>query len=179
MFRRRLRPLRPNHNLLQPIQRAIHLLSLGQPEEAAVIFAQLAEQLEARSQPRRAANLHAQAAHAYFEALDAPSTLAQARAALNLFRQFQMEPRFKQFYANITHKLQSQGMASAAVTLQAEFGVQAGADLPQPEAPAAKHSGRLPVACTQCGGPIRSDEADWVDEHTIECVYCGALIQSA
>lgn len=174
MFRRRFRPTRPIRQAFTPIQRAVHLLSAGQPRQAAVIFAGLAGQMEAL-QPRRAANLHAQAAHAFAEAQDAPAALEQARAALNRFRQLQMGSRFTQFSANITRKLQNLGMTDAAATLQAEFDSQVEVSLPHP---AAKQLGRLPTSCAQCGGPLRPDEADWLDEQTIECAYCGALIRT-
>ena len=44
----------------QTLQQAQHLLSNGQPGEAARLFAKLAEGLAFSNRPRRAANLHAQ-----------------------------------------------------------------------------------------------------------------------
>jgi len=32
----------------------------------------------------------------------------------------------------------------------------------------------LPMHCPSCGGPLRSDEIDWVDEVTAECPFCGS-----
>jgi len=162
----------------QILNQALQLLANGQPGEAALILDRLAHEMEAGNHPRRAANLHAQAAHAYADAHHAASTLAQSRAAMGLFLQFQMVPRAVQFYANITHKLRNKGMTAVADTLQEEFGPRVGPVPAQQSSPAMPHKGHLPVACPQCGGPIRPDEADWVDDRTIQCVYCGSLIQS-
>jgi endogenous inhibitor of DNA gyrase (YacG/DUF329 family) len=36
----------------------------------------------------------------------------------------------------------------------------------------------LPTNCPKCGGPIRSDEVEWVDELTAECPYCGSGVRA-
>jgi hypothetical protein len=36
----------------------------------------------------------------------------------------------------------------------------------------------LPTNCPGCGGPIRSDEVEWVDEVTAECPYCGSAVRA-
>ena len=161
------------------INQALQLLESGQPGEAAKMFSQIAQELEASRQPRRAANLHAQAAYAFIDAKDVASAQAHSLTALRLFLDHHMLLRARQFYNNITHNFQSQGMAAAAEALQKAYAPQFGS-LPDQPSPASKPSlGRLPVACTQCGGPIRPIEADWIDDHTIQCVYCGALIQAS
>jgi hypothetical protein len=35
----------------------------------------------------------------------------------------------------------------------------------------------LPTHCTQCGGIVRPDEVDWIDEITAACAYCGSPIR--
>lgn len=37
---------------------------------------------------------------------------------------------------------------------------------------------RLPTKCPSCGGGIPSDEVEWIDEHTVECPYCGSAVQA-
>ena len=51
------------------------------------LFANLATEMETILHPRRAANLHAQAAHAYADSQNEQAALNQARLALNLFIQ--------------------------------------------------------------------------------------------
>jgi hypothetical protein len=167
-------PLSPAR--MQILNQANRLLAAGQPGQAAVMFADLAQQLEASNHPRRAANLHAMAAHAFADSSAEAPALTHARAALTLFIQYQMNQRTPVFYANITRKLAAKGLNGAAEQLKKEFGAQVG-PLPAPTAPPAGHA-PLPTNCTKCGAPVRSDEASWVDANTIECNYCGSLIRS-
>jgi len=180
MFRRfrnqalRAAPLDPAQ--MQTLSQANQLLAAGQPAAAAPLFAGMAGAMEASDHPRRAANLHAQAAHAFAEGQDGQNALVQARTALNLFLQTQMLRRTPVFFANITRKLADKGMKNAAEALTKEFGARVG---PVPATPAlpAGHT-RLPTNCPKCGAPIHADEADWVDASTVECNYCGSLIRS-
>ena len=178
-FRRRARLGQFTLAQNQALNQSLHLLANGKPGEAALILSRIAKEMEDSHHPRRAANLFAQAAHAFADAQDANAALAQSQAALRLFLQYQMAQRALQFYSNITRKLRNKGMASAAQTLTNEFESQMDSVPARQTVSAPNHPEGLPVACPQCGGPIRPDEADWVDEHTIQCVYCGAMIQSS
>lgn len=156
---------------------ANRLAAGGQPGPAAPLYAQLADDMEASHHPRRAANLHAQAAHSYADSQNEAAALGQARAALALFIQNKMVARTPVFYGNITRKLRARGFAASADTLQREFESQAGAQ-PAPAAAAPRH-GRLPTSCPKCGAPARNDEVTWVDAQTAECPYCGTLLPAA
>ena len=179
MFRRSRNPA-PNATTLNPSQlqamnQANQLVASGQPILAAPIFAQLASNMETSNHPRRAANLHAQAAHAFADGQDEQDALAQARRALSLFIQYQMVQRTPVFYANITHKLTNKGMKNSAEALAKEFGpVVKGIPMP---APAAAPRGILPTNCPKCGAPLHAGEATWIDPNTVECAYCGASIR--
>lgn len=37
----------------------------------------------------------------------------------------------------------------------------------------------LPAVCPSCGGTLRSDEVDWIDDNSAECPWCGSSIMSA
>jgi hypothetical protein len=161
------------------INQALQMLESGQPAQAAEVFSRIAQELEASHQPRRAANLHAQAAYAFIDAKDVASAQAQSITALGLFLEHHMLIRARQFYNNIRRNFQSQGMAEAAEALQEAYTPQIESLPEQPNTPSKPSLGRLPVACTQCGGPIRPNEADWIDGQTIQCVYCGALIRAS
>jgi hypothetical protein len=181
MFRRFRNPdFQPNP--LQPAQmqglnQANSFVVNGQPEQAAPLFAVVAGKMEASAHPRRAANLHAQAAHAYADSSNEPEALVEARAALTLFIQNQMVQRTPVFYSNITRKFANKGMPNAAAALAKEFGPRVGS-VPAPVNPAAGQRGRLPTNCSKCGAPIHPDEVTWVDASTIECDYCGSLIRA-
>jgi hypothetical protein len=146
----------------------------------------VAQQIEAE-RPKRAANLYAGAAHALADGGDEAHALKQARAALGLFLKNDMGDRASTFYTNISKKLRNKGLGAAADLLQQEFGGQVGAATTTSAdskagtggavtAPVVR--GRLPSNCPTCGGPARSDEADWIDEHSAACVYCGGVLQA-
>jgi len=159
------------------LSQANRLLADGQTAQAAPLFVELAGTMQASGHPRRAANLHARAAHAFADATSLPGhddlALEQARVALRLFKQFAMAQRFGQFYGNIGRKFQARGMTAAATALQGEFGAP-----PQPAQAPAQPAARLPGSCPKCGAPVRSDEVDWVDPHSAECPYCGTVLRA-
>jgi hypothetical protein len=163
--------------LMQTLNQANRFVANGQPGQAAPLFEEVASEMEATNHPRRAANLHAQAAHAYADSRNEQAALIQARAAMSLFIQYQMVRRTPVFYANITRKFSNKGMPNAAAALVKEFGSRVG-PMPEPVAPGAGQRGRLPTNCSKCGAPIHADDANWVDTVTIECDYCGSLIRS-
>ncbi len=180
-------PLGPQQ--LATLQQANQLMANSQPAAAAPLFAQLAAQMEAANHPRRAANLHARAAHAFADAQAGQAALGQARSALNLFISNGMAMRTPVFFANITRKLSNHGMQNAARALEQEyggrlhagppqrrFGAQAGA-APAPQ-PQPRRRGTLPTSCPKCGGPVHGSEVNWVDDNTAECDYCGALLRA-
>jgi endogenous inhibitor of DNA gyrase (YacG/DUF329 family) len=35
----------------------------------------------------------------------------------------------------------------------------------------------LPTHCPACGGTVRPDEVEWLDEITAECAYCGSPVR--
>jgi|SRR5579859_2264316 len=174
---------------LARLQQANQLMAGGQPGEAAPLFAQLAAQMEASNHPRRAANLHARAAHAFADNKAGQAALGQARSALNLFISNGMVGRTPVFFGNITRKLNNHGMQNAANALQQEYGGRlragplprrrmAGQAAGAAAAPAAPAHGTLPTSCPKCGAPVHGAEANWVDNNTAECDYCGALIRA-
>jgi hypothetical protein len=164
---------------LQIAMKANQLYSNGQAAEAAPLFARLAQDLEDSHHPRRAANLHTQAAHAFVDSHNESSGLEQSRRALALFIQYQMVERTPRFYGNITQKMSRLGMKDAAESLQKEFGGLAGPMSTTRTLSRIERYGSLPPDCTQCGAPLRSDEVDWIDDQTVECAYCGGLIKTS
>ncbi len=179
MFRRR--PAMRNDVLsasqIEVLGKANQLAANNNPTDAAPLFAELARQLDV-PHPRRAANLHARAAHTYAEAGNEQLALAQSRAALTMFIQYRMVNRTPVFFANITRKFNNKGMKNSASALQNEFGTRVGPLPPQPAQGPARR-GVLPTNCPKCGAPIHSDEAAWIDNLTAECDYCGAAIRAA
>jgi len=147
--------------------------------------------MEATGHPRRAANLHARAAHAFADNQAGQMALGQARSALNLFISNGMGLRAPTFFSNITRKMGNHGMTNAASALQQEYAgrLRAGAGLGlrrrqggpgqgAAAAPAAPVRGTLPTSCPKCGAPVHGGDANWIDNNTAECDYCGALLRA-
>jgi hypothetical protein len=161
---------------LRSLNEANQLMENGKPGQAAPLFAALASALD-NLRPQRAANLHARAAHAYADAGQESEALSHARTALKMFIQNGMSERVSTFYTNIQRKFSSHAMKTAATSLQNEF------HLPQPIGPASAEAsparrGRLPGSCGKCGAPLRPAEEDWLDDHSAECRYCGAVVST-
>jgi hypothetical protein len=175
MFRRFVKPAPSlNNDQLQTLSQANQLMENNQAAAAAPILAGLAADLES-SRPRRAANIHARAAHAYADAgLEQPA-LAEARSALRMFIKYRMNQRTPVFLANIHRKFTNKGMPNAAHSLEIEFNMAAGQ---APAASLAHKHGPLPTNCPKCGAPVRAGDAEWLDERTLECSYCGSGIRT-
>jgi hypothetical protein len=60
--------------------------------------------------------------------------------------------------------------------LSAVEGVQNEARMESPAAPAKKPI--LPTHCPGCGGPVRADDVDWLDDVTAECNWCGSPVRA-
>ncbi len=166
-------------HIRQQIREANQLLQSGQYIQAGDAFAGLASQASESGHPRRAANFHAQAAHAYINGKNENLALAQSRNALTLFQQLGIVARLAQFWRNIQNHLQRAGMTSALASLRQEFGSKIDlTSLPQPAAPTPVQQGHLPAQCPGCGAPVRTDEVEWVDEQSAECPFCGSILIS-
>jgi hypothetical protein len=171
-MRRALR--HPNPAALDAVMRANQLLANNQPAQAAQIFERLADEAARRGFAKPAANASAQAALAYAAAKNETAALGHARAALNQFARLGMTQRATNFLGEISQALRANGMARAAEALQNEFGGEVALGAPQASAP----TGRLPSKCPHCAGPARSDQVEWIDAYSAECVYCGGVIQT-
>ena len=181
MFRRLRNPNRGaalDDEQLKDLAAANQLMESGKPAEAAPLFATIAAWLE-KPRPRRAANIHARAAHAYADTAQEQPALAQARSALRMFIQYNMIERTPVFYTNIRRKFTHKNMPAAAAALQQEFRLQDLPDQAVSAAPAPAHQhGHLPGVCPKCGAPLRPAEVEWVDDRSAECSYCGALVST-
>lgn len=180
MFRRRPRiqanPLTPDQ--LAILIKANQWMSEGNPSDAGSLFAELADAMQHSNHPRRAANLYARAAHAFADGNNEQAALKYARTALALFTQFNMLRRTPVFFTNITNKMKTKGMNVAAEALQREFGAQIATQPVTSRQVNRLQRGLLPTNCPKCGAVVNSDEADWVDDNTVECEYCGTLIRT-
>jgi hypothetical protein len=186
MFRRFMRQgggqMGLGNEQIQLLNQANQLRASGQCEPAALLFEQLAAGMESTGHPRRAANFHAQAAHSFVDAKEPVRSLTHARRALDLFLQFQMVRRIPVFYTNITRHMRNKGLTAAADQIVKEYAAKV-SSFPLPVQPSQSNQAGprpiLPSSCPKCGAPVRSDEIEWIDDHSAECIYCGTTLQAA
>lgn len=179
MFRRPRRPLPPRlhvaNDAINSVSRANQLMASGQPQQAAVLFMQLAAQMQTIGRPRQAANLHAQAAHAWLSAGVEQRAMNQAGQALQLFARLGMVERAQEFKTNFAQRLREAGFESSAESINRAYDTVVAVVDPQP---AQVKRGALPSACPHCGAPLRSDEVDWIDGQSAECSFCSGVVQA-
>jgi len=156
------------------LEEANFYLENNKPAQAAPIFAKLAEVLESAKQPKRAANLHSQAAIAFARSRN-DSALLQARAALSLLLQYKLSQQAAAFYKDLLREFTKRGMKSAAEALSKEFGD----NIPQATPPDSRAAqlNRLPSNCPNCGASLRQSDVKWTDANTIECGFCGTPVR--
>ncbi len=159
------------------LQRANQLMVSGHYSEAASIFEQFAKGALARNGPR-APWFFLQAGQARLLGGQVPAGMAHIQQGLALFAgrgQFQ-----RLFHAGMRFEaeLKARGLAAEAAQIEAYLKTTLPAGFtPGAGAGPAKPRPVLPTNCPGCGGPIRSDEVEWVDEVTAECPYCGSAVR--
>ncbi len=160
--------------------RANQLNEAGEYLKAAAIFERVAQRMENRLRPNRAAFLFLQASHALLLAKQVDQSMELAKRALALLAQYQHWRPYQQGGNMMVQELSRLGYAKQATEIQALLdqhkiahpgGIQ-GARASQTPAL------RLPGKCPSCGAPLRSDMAEWIDGASAECPYCGSVVQA-
>jgi hypothetical protein len=160
------------------LQRANQLMAAGNYAESAGIFEQFANGALARNGPRAPWFL-LQAGQARILAGQAAEGVAHIQQGLSLFAKRGQFQKLQYTGMRFVTELKARGMTAEAqqieqtlkATLPAGFvpGSGPGAEKPRPV---------LPTTCPNCGGTVRSDEVEWVDELTAECPYCGSSVRA-
>lgn len=181
MFRRPLgRPFRRIQvgSIPPALQRANQLMASSQYAQAADIFEQFASGALARN-GSRAPWFFLKAGQARLLAGQVPAGMAHLQQGLALFAgrgQFQRLFYIGKRFAN---ELKVRGLAPEGE--QIEYCMKTALPsgfTPAPARGLEKPRPVLPTACPGCGGPLRSDEVEWVDELTAECPYCESAVRA-
>jgi hypothetical protein len=171
------RPLNANTN--PALQRAHELMERGNYAEAATAFETLAQAAEKRGGPR--------APFFYLQAGNARILLKQDAVGMDHLRHglelLAASGRFHQFYRSgmrIVNELKARRMEKEAqeISRLVHRHTPAIAESPTQRGPDPSRTMLLPTHCPSCGGPIRSDEADWIDASTAECPFCGSPVRA-
>jgi hypothetical protein len=148
----------------------------GQAAQAFPIFKRLADGAAQRGMPLRAAPLYFRAARARLEMGGAQDAVELARNGIQLLAQAGRIERIRTVLPLLIKALEERGFYGEAVLLRAEAAALLGGE-PKVD-PLLSRSALLPAKCPLCGGPVHSDEVDWINEHDAKCVYCGSLIRT-
>jgi thioredoxin-like negative regulator of GroEL len=168
----RRRPVGPGRPVPEPLRRAMKLFEQGKFQEAADAFDALAQGAEERGRMLRAAHLWAQAARCYLKLDDVDEVYTRGMKALDLFKQAERPGAGQRLAEKMVEVLKEKGRQAEAGALEREL-----QQLPAPGRPRGRR-GELPGKCSQCGGPVRESEANWVGPNSAECPYCGSVLKA-
>jgi len=188
MFRRR--PVRRILRRATPIgeagrialRKANQLNEAGEYVQAAEIFERVAQRMENRLRPNRAAFLFLQAGHSRLLAGQVDPSMQLAKRSLNILAQnqhygacIQGANMMIQEFNRLGHPNQA---AEIQTWLQQTVSNQAGQlSITRGNPPSRESTHRLPAKCPHCGATLRSDMAEWIDDLSAECPYCGSTVQ--
>jgi tetratricopeptide (TPR) repeat protein len=158
------------------LQRANELLVIGEYSAAAAAFEDLASRAEGRGGPR-APWLYLQAGRARLAMDQADKALAHFKRGLSLMAGAERYGQFLRAGHRIVDELGAHGMSKEAKEVDEYLSATLPA-LPHGVERTAHHPSTLPPHCPSCGAPLRFDEAEWIDDLTVECPYCGSPVKS-
>lgn len=161
--------------VIQMLRQAHRLMEGGQYGQAFPIFKRLADGAAERGMPVKAAHMYLQAAHARLEMGDANDALDLARRSVQLLANAGQAWQLRALLPRLVQAFEEKGYRDQAVILRAEAEALLGGERP---APPPAQRGTLPSKCPSCGGPVRADEVEWIDDRSAECAYCGSVIQA-
>ena len=152
------------------LRRANELMDSGQHADAALAFERIAERTAARS-GARAPLFFLRAGRAYLLAGAAAKGIPLLKQGLSMIAVRRDWEPLQRFGQRTVGELNELGYISEAEEISAYLA----ATLPEYSAKFATAQNRadLPTHCPGCGAPLRTDEVEWLDEKTAECVYCG------
>jgi hypothetical protein len=164
------------------LQRAHELMSTGNYPAAAEAFEQLARGAEARQHPK-AGQLYLQAGRARILAGQKNVGFAHLKRGLGLMTAHPVQ--LQRAGERVADELKDQGMSAEAQeiaewlksSLPVHGEARGGVTIAATSSPQGKNP-ILPATCPSCGGVVRADEVDWLDEITAECDWCGSPIRA-
>jgi hypothetical protein len=178
MFPRRLsRVIRRmgRQNVLAMLQHANQLLVSGSYAEAARAFEQLAHGAEERFS-ERAPYLYLQAGRAAIWDGQTQPGVDHLRRGLTLLGSQGRFPRMQILGHRIMAELNERGLKNEATEIAGVLNANLPRHIEAEQAAPAKKP-VLPTHCPSCGGALRPDEVEWLDEATAECAYCGSPVR--
>jgi hypothetical protein len=176
MFRRQIR--RTLAQEVPPVlQEANFAFDKGEYGRAGELFERIAEAASARGGPR-APMFYLQAGRARVFAGQTALGMPSLKRGLELLSQQRLFRRIQRVKRRLINELRERGLEAEAREVEAwMISPQAGAPEAERQEPQVKRP-ILPTHCPACGGAVRPDEVEWLDEATAECDYCGSPVRA-
>jgi hypothetical protein len=157
------------------LQRAHQLLAAGDFNSAAEAFEQLAAAAEGRNGPR-APRFFLDAGRARILAGQVPAGMTHLQHGLEMLTARGEMLHLHRAGRRIVAELDQRGMTAEAREIESLLNGSLPATFTPPVIlPTRKPI--LPSHCPACGGAVRPDEVEWLDEVTAECSYCGSPVR--
>lgn len=158
------------------LQRANELLAIEDYAGASAAFEQLAQAAEGRNGPR-APMLFLQAGRARLLAGQSAQGVAHLKHGLSLLATSGKWEQFQRAGQRAVAGLNQHGLNADAKEIEAYLAGTLPADFTAPISKVSTRKPILPTHCPSCGGAVRPDEVEWLDEITAECDYCGSPVR--
>jgi len=156
---------------------AHRLMENGEHIQAAIIFERLARGAHDRGLIKHAPNLYLQAARANILADNIENGKELTFPALEIFKQAKRWPALARVGQGVIDELQQLGQDHAANEVSAWLKNALPETIESYAQPAKKTSQSLPLKCPYCGGVLRPNEVEMLDQVTAECPYCGSAVR--
>lgn len=183
MFRRPFRRGAMRRAMLRPdvpplLRRAHQMMANGNYAGAAEAFEQLGRAGEARQHPK-AGDMFLQGGRARLMASQIPAGMTDLKQGLTLLTSMGMTERAALVAQRAQAELNQRGLSAEAQELSS-WSKSSGNPLSAGNAAMPSTSAKrplLPTSCPECGGPVRADDVDWIDDVTAECNWCGTALR--
>ncbi|RME87704.1 MAG: hypothetical protein D6770_08745 [Anaerolineae bacterium] len=158
------------------LRRANAWMAAGEYLAAAEAFERLARGAETRRLPR-APHLYLRAGQARILAGETAQGMEHIRYGLEMLAARGQWPALHRIGRRVVRELNERGLNAEAQQIETYL------EETLPEMPAgtpmsaARRKVTLPTHCPACGGPLRPDEVEWLDDVTAECAYCGSPVR--
>ncbi len=156
------------------LQDANQMMMDGDYAGAADAFKQLAQGAE-NPFPRRAPFLYMEAGRAAILSGDSKSGVVSLKRGLTLLASQGRLHRMQVLGQRAVDELTARGLNVEAQGIAQLMGASLPKEPPTQPVPV-KHP-ILPAHCPSCGGTVRPDEIEWIDNVTAECDYCGSPLR--
>lgn len=189
MFRRRrpIRPIRPLRGGLRPGPRSGHhappeliranqMMEAGNYRGAAEQFETIARVVESRGGPR-APVFFLQAGRAYILAGENDAGMTHITHGLTILANRADWPHLHGAGNRTIAELKKHGLTAESDQISKFLKANLPENFTAPGIATSSKKTVLPTHCPSCGGALRPDEVEWLDDVTAECAYCGSPVR--